>query len=424
MNHVVSASTQRLQARAHTAMQQHLGRTPALWVQSPGRVNLIGEHTDYNGGFVLPCAIDFRVIVAAAPRDDDQIRVLACDAPESLGAQQAAIDQFRVPAVGETLAQAPAQQGWANYVRGVVQMLVPALTQSLTQVGIRLPAADLVIAGDVPQGAGLSSSAALEVAVIQAFKALIEQGLTTTEQRTELAARLNPTQMALLAQRAENSFVGCQCGIMDQLISARGQRGHALLIDCRDLSAQPVPMPADLAVMIVHSKVRRGLVDSAYNERRAQCEAAARHVGVTLLRDVSLDDLLREQAALDPVVFRRARHVITENARTQAAQQALTAGDWAELGRLMAASHASMRDDFEITVPKIDALVAMLQQAIGTDGGARMTGGGFGGCAVALLPAHRADAVAQHLRAHYRGPHGELPDIWVTQAVDGAGVLG
>lgn len=375
--------------RADDAFREAFGVAPSLRVQAPGRVNLIGEHTDYNDGFVLPCAIDFGTCIAARPRADDQVQIVAAD-------YDGAIDRFRI---GAAIAHNP-EAPWANYARGMVQMLVAR--------GLPLRGADLAVAGDVPRGAGLSSSASFEVAVGQAFKAL--QGLD-----------LPPTDLALTAQRAENEFVGCNCGIMDQLISARGEAGHALLIDCRSLAATPVPLPPDLAVMIVHSHVKRGLVDSEYNTRRRQCEAAARHYGVPALRDVDLARLEAGRAGLDEVTYRRARHIVTENARTLAAADALAAGDLQALGALMAASHASMRDDFEITVPAVDRLVDILQQAIGALGGARMTGGGFGGCAVALMPRDRAASVRAAVEAGYRAPGGEAATVWVCRASAGAG---
>lgn len=375
--------------RAAAAFRAAFGAEPALQVQAPGRVNLIGEHTDYNDGFVLPCAIDFGTCVAARPRDDDQVQIVAAD-------YDGAIDRF---CVGTAIPHHE-HAAWANYARGMVQMLAAR--------GLALRGADLAVAGDVPQGAGLSSSASFEVAIGQAFKSL--QGLA-----------LDPTELALTAQRAENEFVGCNCGIMDQLISARGQAGHALLIDCRSLDAEPVRLPPDLAVMIVHSRVKRGLVDSEYNTRRRQCEAAARHYGVPALRDVDLERLEAGAAGLDEVVYRRARHIVTENARTRAAAVALAEGDLVALGALMAASHASMRDDFEITVPAVDRLVEILRQAIGPQGGARMTGGGFGGCVVGLLPRGRVDAVRAVVEAGYRAPGGEAPTVWVCRASAGAG---
>ena len=381
-----------LQHRVESAFARHFGSAPTLQLRAPGRVNLIGEHTDYNDGFVLPCAIDFETRIAAGPRSDRQVRVLACDYGEAL-------DQFSLDAPIEPRGDAL----WANYVRGVVKTLLAR--------GLPLQGLDLAVAGNVPQGAGLSSSASLEVAVALAFKAM--QGLDS----------VSATDIALIAQQAENQFVGVNCGIMDQLISARGEHGHALLIDCRSLELRPVPLPQGLAVMIVHSHVQRGLVDGEYNTRRAQCEAAASHYGVKALRDVDLAQLEHEARGLDPLVFRRARHIVTENQRTLDAADALAAGDLAQLGRLMAASHASMRDDFEITVPPIDQLVAILQDAIGGTGGARMTGGGFGGCVVALLPEAQVAAAQLAVATHYRAPSGDPATVYVCHAMAGAHVL-
>ena len=270
--------TDTLIARTADALQSAFGRAPDLWVQAPGRVNLIGEHTDYNDGFVLPCAIDYRTVIAVTARSDRQVRVVAADYGH-------AVDTFDLDG---PIAPHPTLQ-WANYVRGTVKMLA----EHLAPLGLSLRGADLAIAGNVPQGAGLSSSASLEVAVGQAFKALLGLGDRDGVSQTDLA---------LIAQRAENRFVGVNCGIMDQLISARAEAGHALLIDCRSLSGQPVHLPESVAVMVVHSRVRRGLVGSEYNTRRTQCEAAARHYGVPALRDVDLARLERERGGLDEVV--------------------------------------------------------------------------------------------------------------------------
>ena len=378
--------------RARDAFIHAYGHPPALLAHAPGRVNLIGEHTDYNDGFVLPCAIDFGTVAACTPRKDSLVRVLALD-------QGNAVDQFDLGAPIEPRSDAH----WPNYPRGVLKLLQAA--------GWSFGGADIVICGDVPQGAGLSSSASLELAVLQAFKAMYR--LDT----------LDGTTMALIAQRAENQFVGCNCGVMDQLISALGQADRALLIDCRSLAVEPVPIPTDLAVLIVHSRVERGLVDSAYNQRRAQCEQAARHFGVGSLRDLDLATLGARGEELDPVVFRRARHVLTENQRVLDARDALVANDLPRLGQLMAASHASMRDDFEITVPAIDRLVEILQSSIGSHGGARMTGGGFGGCVVALLPLERVAAARAAVDAHYRSPTGLPALIYLCSASAGARTL-
>jgi len=382
-----------LSSDAEAAFEQAFGHTPTHLVQAPGRVNLIGEHTDYNDGFVLPCAINHGTVIAARARDDTRVRVVAAD-------YEGQVDEFRL----DEPIEARTDMLWPNYVRGVAKYLL--------EHGLPLRGADLALAGDVPQGAGLSSSASLEVAVAQAFKTLF--GFST----------LSPTDMALIAQRAENRFVGCNCGIMDQLISARGEAGSALLIDCRSLQTRAVPLPADAAVMIVNSRVQRGLVDSEYNTRREQCEAAARHLGVPALRDATVATLTDRGAGLHPTALRRARHVVTENQRTLNAADALAAADLRRMGELMAASHASMRDDFEITVPAIDRLVEILQRAIGSEGGARMTGGGFGGCVVALLPAAFVPAARAAVEAHYRAPSGERGDVYVCRPAAGAGVIG
>ncbi|MEY4750213.1 MAG: hypothetical protein RIQ60_2427 [Pseudomonadota bacterium] len=367
---------------------------PTAVVHAPGRVNLIGEHTDYNDGYVLPCAIDYHTLVALQPRDDAWVRVVASDYGDKL-------DEFRLDAPIVPLS-GHADLGWANYVRGMVKAMLDD--------GLALRGAELAVAGNVPQGAGLSSSAALEVAIGQGFKTL--QGLD-----------VSATRLAQLAQIAENRFVGIKCGIMDQLISARGAAGHALLIDCRSLAAQAVHLPDDIAVLIVHSRVKRGLVDSEYNTRRRQCEAAAAHYGVPALRDVDETGLRAGRGALDEVVYRRARHIVTENQRTLDAARALADNDMAGMGRLMAESHVSMRDDFEITVPAIDRLVEILQGVIGSAGGARMTGGGFGGCVVALLPEAMVGAAQAAVLAHYRSPGGEAATVYVCHPSAGAGPL-
>ncbi|AUQ24746.1 galactokinase [Dickeya zeae] len=380
-----------LSARTQAVFQQQFGYPATLTVQAPGRVNLIGEHTDYNDGFVLPCAINYSTTISAAPRDDRQIRVIAVDYDN----QQ---DSFSLDA---PIDHHPQWQ-WANYVRGVIKHLK---TRSDAFGG-----ADLVISGNVPQGAGLSSSASLEVAVGKAIQALYQ-------------LPLDNVALALNGQEAENQFVGCNCGIMDQMISAQGQRNHALLIDCRSLETRAVSMPDNVAVMIINSNVKRGLVDSEYNTRRQQCEAAARYFQVKALRDVSEADFAAKVAGLDEVVARRARHIITENARTLAAADALTRGDLHQMGELMAASHASMRDDFEITVPPIDTLVEIVKAVIGDEGGVRMTGGGFGGCIVALIPQQQVTAVQNAVMREYPAKTGLQPTCYVCQASSGAGYV-
>lgn len=359
--------------------------------RAPARVNLIGEHTDYNEGFAMPCAIDRDTVVAAAPRDDDVIEVLACDLGEALG-------RFRV---GDAADVSNSPQ-WLRYVQGMVAVLKAQ--------GLAVGGAQLAIAGNVPQGAGLSSSASLELAVGQALAALN-------------GWQLGPKAMALAGQRAENVYAGCQCGVLDQMSSALGVADHALLLDCRSLDVRPIALPAGTAVLVIDSKIQRGLVDSEYNLRRQQCEAAAAGLGVKALRDVSDSLWSRRGGSLDGVVRRRARHIISDSQRCELMAAAMQRGDLREMGRLMRESHWSMRDDFEITVPAIDALAARVQDVIGDAGGARMTGGGFGGCVIALAPAGLVDDIRAAVAADYRSPDGREAEVHVCAASGGAGVL-
>ncbi|WP_230433307.1 galactokinase [Plesiomonas shigelloides] len=373
------------------AFKATLGYAPTHIVQAPGRVNLIGEHTDYNDGFVLPCAINYQTVVAAAKRDDNIVRVISVD----YGNAQ---DEF-------DLTQEIAFQHdkmWANYIRGVVKCLLAR--------GFQFTGADIAVSGNVPQGAGLSSSAALEVVIGQTFKVLFNLEISQAE-------------IALNGQQAENEFVGCNCGIMDQMISAEGSQQHAMLLDCRSLETTSVSMPEELAVVIINSNKKRGLVDSEYNTRREQCEAVAAIFGVKALRDVTLEQFNQKSHELDPLLRKRARHVITENYRTLDAAQALSQHDMQRMGRLMAESHASMRDDFEITVAEIDTLVAMVKEVIGERGGVRMTGGGFGGCVVALVPHDLVASVQAVVDANYEAQTGLKAVIYVCQAMDGAGLV-
>ncbi|UJF17528.1 galactokinase [Vibrio sp. SS-MA-C1-2] len=364
---------------------------PSHIIQAPGRVNLIGEHTDYNDGFVLPCAIDYQAVVAAAKRDDNIVRIISVDYDNE-------INQFDL--TEEITFEENCM--WANYIRGVVKCLLGR--------GFKFGGVDISVSGNVPQGAGLSSSAALEVVIGQTFKELYNLEISQAE-------------IALNGQQAENEFVGCNCGIMDQLISAEGQKGHALLIDCRSLETQAVSMPEDMSVVIINSNKKRGLVDSEYNTRRAQCEEAASIFGVKALRDVTIEQFNAKVADLDPVVAMRARHVITENDRTVAAAQALRNSDLALMGKLMAESHASMRDDFEITVPEIDTIVDIVKAEIGEQGGVRMTGGGFGGCVVAIMPPALVEQVKAAIEAQYQEKTGLKETIYVCQAKDGASLI-
>lgn len=373
------------------SFEQVWGYTPSHIIQAPGRVNLIGEHTDYNDGFVLPCAINYQTVVAAAKREDNLVRVVSVDYGNAL-------DEFDITQE----IQFQEDKMWANYIRGVVKCLLAR--------GYPFTGADISVSGNVPQGAGLSSSAALEVVIGQTFKALFNLEISQAE-------------IALNGQQAENAFVGCNCGIMDQMISAEGRENHAMLLDCRSLATQAVPMPEEMAVVIINSNKKRGLVDSEYNTRRQQCEEAARIFGVKALRDVTIEQFNEKMSELDEMVAKRARHVITENDRTMEAAQALRTHDMKRMGELMADSHASMRDDFEITVKEIDILVEMVKEVIGEQGGVRMTGGGFGGCVVALVPLLLVDKVKATVEAHYQAATGLQASIYVCQATQGAGLV-
>lgn len=381
-----------MQHRLDALFRNSFDAAPDLMPRAPGRVNLIGEHTDYNDGFVLPAAISRQTMVAIRPRDDARTRVIAGDLDSARA--EFAIDRPITP---------DPDAHWTNYIRGMASLLQAE--------GLDISGADIAIVGDMPQGAGLSSSAALENAVGLALAAVAGQ------------PDIDRTLLAKIGQKTEHHFAGCQCGIMDQLVSARAEQGHALLIDCRSLETRPITIDDDLAIMIVHSGITRGLVDGAYNSRRAECEAVARHFGVQALRDLNLDTLNAGALDLDPQAFRRARHVVTENDRALYAAEALAMGDLELLGALMAASHESMRDDFEISLPAIDGLVALLTTAIGQQGGARMTGGGFGGAVVALLPHDMVAAVQREIESSYRTPKGDAPIIMVETACAGASII-
>ncbi|WP_369310517.1 galactokinase [Providencia rettgeri] len=373
------------------SFEKTFGYPADIYIQAPGRVNLIGEHTDYNDGFVLPCAINYQTMTAAAKRTDRIIRVVAVDYHHDC-------DEFNLD---EEITFLP-EKMWANYIRGVVKFLL--------ERGFAFNGCDIAVSGNVPQGAGLSSSASLEVVIGQTVKALYQLDISQQE-------------IALNGQQAENQFVGCNCGIMDQLISACGDEGHALLIDCRSLALFPIAIPKDLVVMIINSNKQRGLVGSEYNTRRQQCEEAAKILGVKALRDVSYDVFLQKQHQLSTVVAKRAKHVISENERTLAAAKALTENNLLLLGQLMEQSHISMRDDFEITVKEIDTLVDIVKSILGTQGGVRMTGGGFGGCVVALMPQQFVQPVINAVEAQYTHATGLHADIYVCQPSKGAGVV-
>jgi len=376
-----------IRERVVQAFERRFGVPPSLVVRAPGRVNLIGEHTDYNDGFVLPMAIDRAIWIALRPRDDGVVHVQSLDFDETT--------HFAL----DTLEKADA--GWAEYLKGVAW--------SLQEAGYALQGWEGVLSGDVPRGAGLSSSAALELAAARASAAVSDLPWV-------------PKSIAKLCQRAENEWVGMRCGIMDQMISAAGQVDHALLIDCRSLDTEAVPLPPGTVVVVLDTATRRGLVDSVYNQRRAQCEAAAEAFGAGALRDVSVQQFEARAHELDEVTRRRARHVVTENARTLAAVEAMRRGDAVELGRLMDASHVSLRDDFEVSSDALDAMVVCARREKSCYG-ARMTGAGFGGCAVALVEAADVDAFAQRVAACYLESQDIVPDVYICRATDGAQVV-
>lgn len=376
-------------ARIHSHYVAHFGHAPQLIVRAPGRVNLIGEHTDYNAGFVLPAAIDRATFIAASPRTDRRVRVFAADLNES---DEFAIDQIERSGL----------RPWSNYIRGMVRALQAA--------GHVIDGADMVVASSVPRGAGLSSSAALEVATGYVFQLFYNLNMLGEE-------------LALMAQATENTFVGVNCGIMDQFIVTLGKANHALLIDCRDLSYQEVPMPTKAAVVICDSHIERSLAASAYNQRRAECEHAVELLkpvipGIKALRDVNSTQLEQHGHLLSAVVLQRARHVVSENERVIASVQALSQGDIAEFGRLMNASHASLRDDYAVSIPEMDALVAAAQRVSGCYG-SRLTGAGFGGCTVSLVDIDAVERFRHEVAAAYLASTGKSATIYVTHAADG-----
>ncbi|WP_286267402.1 galactokinase [Thalassotalea atypica] len=354
---------------------------------APGRVNLIGDHTDYNDGFVLPAAINYGTSIASAKREDSIVKVYAHDCEQQ-------ISEFTLNEI-----VFDEQMMWSNYVKGTIQALLKKYPD--------IKGANLVVTGNVPQGAGLSSSASFEIALLKTFALLYQLDLTGVE-------------AALLGQQAENDFVGCNCGIMDQLISAMGQQGHAMLLDCKDLSFEDAPIPDELTLVIINSNVKRGLVGSEYNLRREQCETVAQYFGVTALRDVTLAQLNSAKAQIEPILYKRARHVITENHRAVNTFKALKVNDMMTISETMKASHISLRDDFEVTTKEMDGLVEMIDDVLGDKGGVRMTGGGFGGCVIALVPNDLVTKVNEVVNDKYESEFGLKPSIYLCTATQGA----
>jgi galactokinase len=379
-----ASSLESLARSAAEKFEARFGQTPRLF-QAPGRINIIGEHTDYSDGLVLPAAIDRRCVVAARQRTDRRLRIYAADRDEAVDLDIEALKP---------------QKSWSDYLAGVAVVLGAE--------GLPVAGADLLVTSAVPEGAGVSSSAALEVAAAHALLGLIGQTVPGP-------------RLAQWAQRAENEFVGVPCGVMDQFASANGVAGSALFLDCRTLEARPAPLPGDARFLLVDSMVRHALVDGAYADRRGELEAAARVLGVKTLREA--EDFAPERiAALPEPLGRRARHVLSENARVRAAVDAMAANDLEALGALMSKAHVSMRDDLEASAPEVDALQTI---AAATPGvlGARIMGGGFGGSVIILVRAKNADGVMAAVKDAYGAKLGRAPTGFVCEAVAGAGEM-
>jgi galactokinase len=358
--------------------------------RAPGRVNLIGEHTDYNDGFVMPVALDFSTWATVSPLENRKLQIFSENFDEEV---EVDLDDQNLVARGH----------WSDYPIGV------AVT--LERAGYRLRGAKLRIRGEVPIGSGLSSSAAVEVATAGALVA--NSGL-----------HIDARELALLCQRAENEFVGARVGIMDQFVSLFGQAHKALLLDCRSLEFRLLPLPDNVRLIICNTMVKHELASSAYNERRAQCEAGVNYLkkfypNVTALRDVTFEQLEQHRSGLPEVVYRRCRHVITENARVLEAGEALEQGDLNSFGQLMAESHQSLRDDYEVSSEELDLMVELAQKIDGIYG-ARMTGGGFGGCTVNLVRTEKTEEFRAHVAEGYERVTKIKPEIYITTAADGA----
>ncbi len=377
---------------AREEFEAEFGRAPRWLASAPGRVNLIGEHTDYNDGFVLPMAIERHVVIAGAPsaRGPASWRLHSVTLGETV--------EFSLDSPG---AEVP---GWTRYVQGVA---AGCASRGFDPGGL-----ELTIASDVPLGGGLSSSAALEVA-------------TATLVEAAVGRSMNARDKVLLCQEAEHDYAGVPCGIMDQFCAVHGRRDHLMLLDCRcPDTVKMVPMDDPrVTVLIVNSKVHHELAGGEYARRRSQCESAARKLGVPQLRDADMEDLEAARDRLDAIEYRRAAHVIRENQRTPEAANAIARRDWTAVGRLMYASHDSLRDDYEVSCRELDLLVEIarnLGEAGGAVIGSRMTGGGFGGCTVSLVRTEKLEDVTSALRQEYTRATGIEPTLFVTRPADGA----
>jgi galactokinase len=386
-------SLKNLAADLANAFEIHYGRLPRWIVAAPGRVNVIGEHTDYNDGFVLPMAIERYAIMAA-------------DLAPAPGIISVYDTQFKEAAKIDV--SAPVTRGqpkWSNYIRGVLA--------GFQRRGLELPALDVAFMSTVPLGGGLSSSAALEVC-------------TATLIEAATGKPIDPVEKALLAQKAEHEFAGVPCGIMDQFISVLGREGHLLLLDCRTRKTELVPMDdPSVALLIINTNVKHELGSGEYAKRRAECEQAAKILGVASLRDATPDQLEKAKSQMSEVIYRRARHVISEIERTIHAAAGIRASNWPGVGNLMHASHASLRDDYEVSCKELDVVVEIAEY-IGYKGGVygcRMTGGGFGGCAVALVKTDAVEAITRRMAADYHVKTGIEAIIFSSRPAAGATVI-
>lgn len=366
--------------------------SPECIVTAPGRVNLIGEHVDYNGGFVLPAAINRWTSIAAGPRDDTSLLIHA----ENLGATM----------LLDLKDLTPRRSGaWSNYTAGVAHFM--------QQRGMTLKGANLLIKGTIPRGSGLSSSAALEIASAYIFTTLNNLSLPAIE-------------VVKLCQRAENDFVGVKCGIMDQFISCLGKKDHAMKIDCRSLDYDHIPFPAGVRLIVCDTAVKRALAASEYNKRREECDRgvaalAAVVPGITTLRDITPEQLRTHEQDLEPTVRKRCRHVVSEIERVEQSATVLRSGDLVAFGQMMYASHASLRDNYEVSCTELDAVVE-ISSSVDSVLGARMTGAGFGGCAICLVRESAVEAVTERLRLEYPKRTGKTPGIVVCTFEDGVSV--
>ena len=371
------------------AFSSRFHQQPTMVVRAPGRVNLIGEHTDYNDGFVLPVAVDRAAWLAVAPQDEPWATVRALD----MHGDERTFPVDRVPS---------SDGGWSDYPMGVVWAF---LERSLQPSGIKS-----VLSSDVPVGAGMSSSAAVELAFAYSWNVLGDLGIDLPD-------------LALLCQLAENKYVGVNCGIMDQMISACGKAGHAMMLDSRSLERDYFSMPKGVAILVADSMVRRSLSTSEYNIRRAQCEQAVSILaeylpGIKALRDVRVEDLQQHQEHLPEIVYRRARHVVTENDRVLRLSKKLSQGKLDDVGELLVLGHNSLRDDYEVSIVELDTLVAAATEVEGCYG-ARLTGAGFGGCIIALVDEDAVPDVENHITQVYTQKHGKSPAVYVTRPADG-----